>query len=202
MTSLNGNTTSLPRTPRRYLVLHVKNAYAAEDGIFYDARGYCDQFFFVPPSFFPPLNSRPCHGCWEFSVSSYLNGIGRQDHWFRIGEQVRICCGMECTSYPEWSGCQAAKGTSFTQSKSSNDLVQVQQIAAPTCGTCDSALSRPLACLRCSYIGCWHDGHATRHLKDAGHSFCELNDLLEYFLLNLHLNRHGCQNWIPFLLNV
>lgn len=90
------------------------------------------------------------------------------------------------------------------QSKSSNDLVQAQQIAAPTCGTCDSALSRPLACLQCSYIGCWHDGHATRHLKDAGHSFCELimNNFLEYFLLKLHLNRHGRQNWIPVLLDV
>ena len=89
----------------------------------------------------------------------------------------------------------------FCTSKSSSYLV-VQQIAAPTCGTCDVALSRPLACLHCSYVGCWQDGHATRHLKEAGHSFCELNTLLEYCLLNLYLNRHGCQNWIPVLLNM
>ena len=81
-------------------------------------------------------------------------------------------------------------------------VTHAQQIAAPTCGTCDSALSRPLACLHCSYIGCWHDGHAIRHLKEAGHSFSELNDLLEFCFLNLDLNRHGFQNRISFLLTV
>jgi hypothetical protein len=172
------------------LVLHVKNAYEAEDGIFYDARGYRDLFLFVSLSICTALISRG-HGCWEFSVSTYLNGIARQQHWVRIGEEVRICCSVECTSYPEWSGHQTTKGTSFAHSKSSTYLI-AQEIAAPTCGTCSSALSRPLACLQCSYIGCWHDGHAIRHLKEAGHSFCELNNVFMYCLLNLYLNRHWC----------
>lgn len=46
------------------------------------------------------------------------------------------------------------------------------QLAAPTCGTCDSPLPRPFACLRCSYSGCWRDGHVKRHLEETGHTLC------------------------------
>ncbi|KAF8193361.1 hypothetical protein BJ912DRAFT_960846 [Pholiota molesta] len=47
-----------------------------------------------------------------------------------------------------------------------------RKIAAPTCGTCSSPLSRPIACLQCPYTGCWQDKHSIHHLRDTGHSFC------------------------------
>lgn len=40
------------------------------------------------------------------------------------------------------------------------------------CGVCDLALSRPFACLHCDFAGCWLEGHALGHLRDAGHNFC------------------------------
>lgn len=48
-----------------------------------------------------------------------------------------------------------------------------EQIAAPTCGTCDIALSRPFVCSQCSYAGCWSDGHVVTHLKESAHLFCK-----------------------------
>ncbi|KJA25025.1 hypothetical protein HYPSUDRAFT_37935 [Hypholoma sublateritium FD-334 SS-4] len=47
-----------------------------------------------------------------------------------------------------------------------------RKIAAPTCGTCDTPLSRPMACLQCPYAGCWQGGHSVQHLTQHGHSFC------------------------------
>ncbi|KDR78670.1 hypothetical protein GALMADRAFT_244157 [Galerina marginata CBS 339.88] len=47
-----------------------------------------------------------------------------------------------------------------------------RKIASPSCGTCEVSLSRPFACLYCSYTGCWQDGHVVQHLKEAGHQFC------------------------------
>ncbi|PPQ84018.1 LOW QUALITY PROTEIN: hypothetical protein CVT25_000564 [Psilocybe cyanescens] len=43
-----------------------------------------------------------------------------------------------------------------------------RKIAAPVCGTCDISLSRPFACLHCSYAACWRDDHAVNHLRDSG----------------------------------
>ncbi|TFK22778.1 cysteine proteinase [Coprinopsis marcescibilis] len=47
-----------------------------------------------------------------------------------------------------------------------------RRIAAPSCGACGLALSRPLACLHCEFTGCWDNQHALEHLRDAEHSFC------------------------------
>ncbi|KIK98025.1 hypothetical protein PAXRUDRAFT_824336 [Paxillus rubicundulus Ve08.2h10] len=47
-----------------------------------------------------------------------------------------------------------------------------RKVSAPTCGTCNLTLSRPFACLSCSFGGCWSDGHITNHLKEVSHSFC------------------------------
>ncbi|KAF8151031.1 hypothetical protein B0H34DRAFT_731104 [Crassisporium funariophilum] len=47
-----------------------------------------------------------------------------------------------------------------------------RKLAAPTCGTCNIHLSRPFACLHCSYAGCWSDHHVVKHLRDTGHDFC------------------------------
>lgn len=47
-----------------------------------------------------------------------------------------------------------------------------RKITIPDCGTCNTVLARPFACLHCSYNGCWPSGHIQEHLKSAGHSFC------------------------------
>ncbi|EDR13968.1 uncharacterized protein LACBIDRAFT_305245 [Laccaria bicolor S238N-H82] len=47
-----------------------------------------------------------------------------------------------------------------------------RKVFAPMCGVCDLALSRPFACLHCDFAGCWLEGHALGHLRDAGHNFC------------------------------
>ncbi|KAF9558847.1 cysteine proteinase [Agrocybe pediades] len=47
-----------------------------------------------------------------------------------------------------------------------------RKISVPTCGTCALSLSRPFACLHCTYTGCWHGGHVGQHLRDSDHQFC------------------------------
>ncbi|KAI1797193.1 cysteine proteinase [Ganoderma leucocontextum] len=42
----------------------------------------------------------------------------------------------------------------------------------PECGICQLSLSRPYACLYCSFAGCWQDKHIHHHLQDTGHNFC------------------------------
>ncbi|KAG6372247.1 hypothetical protein JVT61DRAFT_8049 [Boletus reticuloceps] len=46
------------------------------------------------------------------------------------------------------------------------------QVSAPTCDTCNATLSRPFACLSCSFAGCWQSGHVINHLHETAHSFC------------------------------
>ncbi|KZP22628.1 cysteine proteinase [Athelia psychrophila] len=47
-----------------------------------------------------------------------------------------------------------------------------RKISSPSCDTCHLVLSRPLACLECSYAGCWVSGHTVSHLKDSNHGYC------------------------------
>ncbi|KAI9566917.1 hypothetical protein HD554DRAFT_1077339 [Boletus coccyginus] len=47
-----------------------------------------------------------------------------------------------------------------------------RKVSAPTCDTCNATLSRPFACLSCSFAGCWQSGHVTSHLHETSHSFC------------------------------
>ncbi|KAI0749382.1 cysteine proteinase [Daedaleopsis nitida] len=47
-----------------------------------------------------------------------------------------------------------------------------RKIAPPECGVCAIALSRPFACLHCSFAGCWPEKHIKLHLQDRGHEFC------------------------------
>ncbi|KAF6756816.1 hypothetical protein DFP72DRAFT_963469, partial [Ephemerocybe angulata] len=47
-----------------------------------------------------------------------------------------------------------------------------RRIAAPVCGVCELALSRPFACLHCDKAFCWENGHAKSHLRHAKHMFC------------------------------
>ncbi|KAH7928110.1 cysteine proteinase [Leucogyrophana mollusca] len=58
------------------------------------------------------------------------------------------------------------------RSQEASSPAKRRKISAPTCGTCEVSLSRPFACLRCSYAGCWSEGHISDHLKGAGHAFC------------------------------
>ena len=46
------------------------------------------------------------------------------------------------------------------------------QISPPQCGVCNIALSRPYACLHCTFSACWRDDHIKQHLQDTGHDFC------------------------------
>lgn len=46
-----------------------------------------------------------------------------------------------------------------------------RKLSAPQCGTCDMPLARPFACLHCSFIGCWSEGHTAAHLSAGRHSF-------------------------------
>ncbi|KAK0222878.1 hypothetical protein EDD85DRAFT_860078 [Armillaria nabsnona] len=45
-----------------------------------------------------------------------------------------------------------------------------RKISAPSCGICETLLSRPFVCLHCSFAGCWT--HILDHLTDAEHLFC------------------------------
>ena len=79
-----------------------------------------------------------------------------------------------------------------------------EQIAAPTCGTCDIALSRPFVCSQCSYAGCWSDGHVVAHLKESAHMFCKSLHLLssqaaEHAPYLVVINRCWCKKWICLL---
>lgn len=58
-------------------------------------------------------------------------------------------------------------------------LTRRKQIAAPICGTCQTSLARPFACLFCDFTGCWTGGHIVNHLKEAEseHTFCECTSL-------------------------
>lgn len=47
-----------------------------------------------------------------------------------------------------------------------------RRIAVPSCDTCHRTLSRPFACLSCSFAGCWTGEHIASHLIESGHPFC------------------------------
>lgn len=47
------------------------------------------------------------------------------------------------------------------------------QLSSPECGTCGVVMHRPFVCLSCGYAGCWNGEHATEHLADEGHPFCD-----------------------------
>lgn len=46
-------------------------------------------------------------------------------------------------------------------------------------------MHRPFVCLSCGYAGCWNGEHATEHLADEGHPFCDY-----FLLLTLYIGAH------------
>ncbi|KZT02572.1 cysteine proteinase [Laetiporus sulphureus 93-53] len=47
-----------------------------------------------------------------------------------------------------------------------------RKIGSLICSKCDLTLSRPFACLHCSFSGCWNNGHVKEHLQESVHNYC------------------------------
>ncbi|KAL4074742.1 hypothetical protein V8B97DRAFT_1868021 [Scleroderma yunnanense] len=59
-----------------------------------------------------------------------------------------------------------------TQEAVSTPPAKRRRVAAPSCDTCHRTLSRPFACLSCSFAGCWTGEHIATHLIKSRHPFC------------------------------
>ncbi|KXN82983.1 Ubiquitin carboxyl-terminal hydrolase 22, partial [Leucoagaricus sp. SymC.cos] len=129
----------------------------------------------------PPIDSIPNEILSRIFESGYFEGENLDCDFRTLVENVsRRWWQTAHHTQSLWSTCHLSQGNLDNTIddlpvflKHSGDYpLDIYLVAAPTCGECNSALSRPVACLDCPFTGCWVDKHVQHHLERENHSFC------------------------------